>query len=189
MPKPKDRRMIVAEGTRTKAQGIKLMAFDVDGVLSEGSLFYTDEGIELKAFNCLDGLCLHLLRQAGIKIAIITGRKTRCVEARMRSLGIDLLFQGIKDKLATMTELLEQQGLRPDEAGFMGDDIIDLKVMAACGFAAAPADAQDLAKQYADLISSKPGGRGAVREVCEFILDAQGKLDAALAPFLPGVGR
>ena len=85
---------------------------------------------------------------------------------------------GIKDKLATMNELLGQLGLQPEEAGFMGDDIIDLKVMAACGFAAAPADAQELAKHYADLISSKAGGRGAVREVCEFILEAQGKLDA-----------
>lgn len=180
-----DTQMATAGLVRTKAQRIKLMAFDVDGVLSEGSLFYTDEGIELKAFNCLDGLGLHLLRQSGIQIAIITGRKTRCVEARMQSLGIDLLFQGIKDKLATMNELLAQLGLQPEEAGFMGDDIIDLKVMAACGFAAAPADAQELAKHYADLISSKAGGRGAVREVCEFILDAQGKLDAALAPFLP----
>ena len=180
-----DTQMATAGLVRAKARRIKLMAFDVDGVLSEGSLFYTDEGIELKAFNCLDGLGLHLLRQSGIRIAIITGRKTRCVEARMQSLGIDLLFQGIKDKLATMNELLAQLGLQPEEAGFMGDDIIDLKVMAACGFAAAPADAQDLAKHYADLISSKAGGRGAVREVCEFILDAQGKLDTALAPFLP----
>lgn len=177
--------MTVADSIRTKAQRIKLMAFDVDGVLSDGSLLYTDEGVELKAFNCLDGLGLHLLRQSGIRIAIITGRKTRCVEARMQSLGIDLLFQGIKDKLATMNGLLDDLGLRPDEAGFMGDDIIDLKVMAACGFAAAPADAQLLAKQHADLIASKAGGRGAVREVCEFILEAQGKLDAALAPYLP----
>jgi len=171
--------------TKAKAQRLKLMAFDVDGVLSEGSLFYTDDGIELKAFNCLDGLGLHLLRQAGIKVAIITGRKTRCVEVRMQSLGIDLLFQGIKDKRATMQELLDKLGLQADEAGFMGDDIIDLKVMAACGFAAAPADAQDLAKRHADLISSRDGGRGAVREICEFILAAQGKLDEVLAPYLP----
>ena len=170
---------------KAKARRLKLMAFDVDGVLSEGTLFYTDDGIELKAFNCLDGLGLHLLRQAGVKVAIITGRKTRCVEIRMQSLGIDLLFQGIKDKLTTMNELLERLGLSWEEAGFMGDDLIDLKVMAACGFAAAPADGQELAKRQADLISQKTGGRGAVREVCEFILAAQGKLDDVLAPYLP----
>ena len=170
---------------RERASRIKLMAFDVDGVLSDGSLFYTDEGIEIKAFNSLDGLGLNLLRKAGITIAVITGRKTRNVEARMQHLGIDLLFQGVKNKLETMQDLLGKLGLSPEEAGFMGDDIIDLQVMAACGFSAAPADAHDLAKRYAQLIARKNGGRGAVREVCEFILDAQGKLDAALAPYLP----
>ena len=170
---------------KARASRIKLMAFDVDGVLSEGSLFYSDEGIEMKAFNSLDGLGMNLLKRAGITLAVITGRNTRNVEARMRHLGIDLLYQGSHDKLATMHELLAKLGLRIDEAGFMGDDIIDLKVMAACGFSAAPADGHDLAKRYARLISSKDGGRGAVREVCEFILAAQGRLDAALAPYLP----
>ena len=174
-----------ADPIKAKARRLKLMAFDVDGVLSDGTLFYTDEGIELKAFNCLDGLGLTLLRQSGVKVAIITGRRTRCVEIRMQNLGIDLLYQGVKDKLATMSELLARLGLQPEEAGFMGDDLIDLKVMAACGFAAAPADAQELARRHADVISSKEGGRGAVREICEFILAAQGTLDSALAPYLP----
>jgi len=177
--------MVVLDDARERASRLKLMAFDVDGVLSDGSLFYTDEGIEIKAFNSLDGLGLNLLRKAGIAIAIITGRKTRNVEARMQHLGIDLLFQGVKDKQETMQELLGKLGLTSDEAGFMGDDIIDLKVMAACGFSAAPADAHELAKRHARLISGKNGGRGAVREVCEFILDAQGKLDALLAAYLP----
>lgn len=170
---------------RERASRIKLMAFDVDGVLSDGSLFYTDEGVEIKAFNSLDGLGLNLLKRAGITLAIITGRTTRNVEARMRHLGIELLYQGSHDKLATMHELLTKLGLGIEEAGFMGDDIIDLKVMGACGFSAAPADGHLLAKRYARLITSEDGGRGAVREVCEFILDAQGKLDAALAPYLP----
>lgn len=177
--------MEVLDNARERASRIKLMAFDVDGVLSDGSLFYTDEGVEIKAFNSLDGLGLNLLRKAGISLAVITGRNTRCVEARMRHLGIELLFQGVKNKLETMHELLGKLGLEPEEAGFMGDDIIDLQVMAACGFSAAPADAHDLAKRHARLISGKNGGRGAVREVCEFILDAQGKLDAVLAPYLP----
>ena len=173
------------EEARERASRLKLMAFDVDGVLSEGSLFYSDEGIEMKAFNSLDGLGMNLLKRAGITVAIITGRKARCVEIRMQNLGIDLLFQGVKNKLETMRGLLDKLGITIEEAGFMGDDIIDLQVMAACGFSAAPADSHDLAKRYARLISGKNGGRGAVREVCEFILDAQGKLDAALAPYLP----
>ena len=170
---------------RERARQLKLMAFDVDGVLSEGSLFYTDEGVEMKAFNSLDGLGMNLLQRMGITVAIITGRKARCVERRMQNLGIELLYQGIGDKLATLHELLEKLGLQPEEAGYMGDDIVDIRIMDACGFSAAPADAHDLAKQYARFVSSKIGGRGAVREVCEFILDAQGKLDAALAPYLP----
>ena len=176
------------DNARERASRIKLMAFDVDGVLSDGSLFYTDEGIEIKAFNSLDGLGLNLLRKAGITIAVITGRNTRNVAARMQHLGIDLLFQGVKNKLEVMQDLLTKLGITAEEAGFMGDDIIDLQVMAACGFSATPADSHHLAKRYARLISSKNGGRGAVREVCEFILDAQGKLDAVLAPYLPVSG-
>ena len=171
---------------KTRASRLKLMAFDVDGVLSDGTLYFADNGTEMKAFNTLDGAGLNLLQRAGIKIAILTGRKAPCVEKRMQNLKIDLLFQGVTNKLETMQDLLSQQNLSLDEAGFMGDDLIDLQVMAACGFSAAPADAHDLAKRYARLISSKPGGHGAVREVCEFILEAQGKLDATIAPFLPG---
>ena len=170
---------------KTRASRLKLMAFDVDGVLSDGTLYYADNGTEMKAFNTLDGAGLNLLQRAGIKIAILTGRKAPCVEKRMQNLKIELLFQGVTNKLETMQGLLAQLDLDLNEAGFMGDDLIDLQVMAACGFSAAPGDAHDLAKRHAQLISSKPGGHGAVREVCEFILEAQGKLDAAIAPFLP----
>ena len=170
---------------KTRASRLKLMAFDVDGVLSDGTLYYADNGTEMKAFNTLDGAGLNLLQRAGIKIAILTGRKAPCVEKRMQNLKIDLLFQGVTNKLETMQGLLAQLNLDLNEAGFMGDDLIDLQVMAACGFSAAPGDAHDLAKRHAQLISSKPGGHGAVREVCEFILEAQGKLDAAIAPFFP----
>ena len=171
--------------TRNRARRLKLMAFDVDGVLSEGSLLYTDEGVEIKAFNSLDGVGMHMLQRAGITVAIITGRKARCVEHRMANLGIDLLYQGVNNKLATLHELLARLGLRAHEAGFLGDDIIDLQAMAACGFSAAPADSHPLALQQAGFVSSLAGGHGAVREVCEFILDAQGKLVEALAPYLP----
>ncbi len=175
--------------TKARARRLKLMAFDVDGVLSDGTLLYTDEGLEIKIFSCLDGVGLNLLQKSGITVAIITGRKTPCVEFRMQNLGIDLLYQGITNKLEVLHELLGKLGISADEAGFMGDDIIDLQAMAACGFSAAPADGHDLAKRYARFISGKAGGKGAVREVCEFILDAQGKLDDALAPYLPVSGK
>ncbi len=177
--------MISLADTRNRARRLKLMAFDVDGVLSEGSLFYTDEGVEMKAFNSLDGLGMKMLQRAGITVAIITGRKATCVEHRMKNLGIDILYQGVADKVEALNDLLAKQGVSADEAGYMGDDIVDLRIMDACGFSAAPADCHELVKSYARMMSTKIGGRGAVREVCEFILDAQGKLDEALAPYLP----
>ena len=177
------------DDTRARASRLKLMAFDVDGVLSEGSLFYTDEGIEMKAFSSLDGLGMHMLQRAGITVAIITGRKARCVELRMQNLGIEILYQGITDKLKTLHELLGKLGISADEAGYMGDDIVDIRIMDACGFSASPADCEERVKPYARMLSSKIGGRGAVREVCEFILESQGKLDDALAPYLPVTGK
>ena len=177
------------EEIKTRASRLKLMAFDVDGVLSEGSLFFTDNGVEMKAFNSLDGLGINMLQKAGITVAIITGRKARCVELRMENLHVELLYQGIANKLETMNELLAKLGLSAEEAGYMGDDIVDLQVMAACGFSAAPADCHEMVRPYARMMSSKIGGRGSVREVCEFILASQGKLDAALAPYLPAPTR
>jgi 3-deoxy-D-manno-octulosonate 8-phosphate phosphatase (KDO 8-P phosphatase) len=173
------------ENARARAAGIRLMAFDVDGVLTDGSLYYSDNGVEIKAFSSIDGLGLNLLREAGIKLAIITGRSVPCVEKRARHLHVDHLYQGVTDKRATLRALLEESGLSLKEAGFMGDDIIDIRVMAACGFAATTADSRDRIKSHAHWISSYPGGHGAAREVCEFILDAQGKLDAILAAYLP----
>ena len=181
--------MTTTEENRQRASQLKLMVFDVDGVMSDGGLFYSDEGVETKQFNCRDGLGLRLLQNSGLQIAIITGRKARCVEHRMANLGIDLLYQGVNNKLATLHELLARLGLRAHEAGFMGDDIIDLQAMAACGFSAAPADSHPLALRQAGFVSSLTGGHGAVREVCEFILAAQGKLDAALAPYLPATEK
>ena len=105
--------------------------------------YYTDEGVEIKAFNTLDGHGLKMLQKFGVAVAIITGRKARCVELRMQNLGIDLLFQGVENKWETMQSLLAQLGINADEAGYMGDDVVDLPVMTACGFSAAPADAHD----------------------------------------------
>ncbi len=176
-----------AENASARAARLRLMAFDVDGVLTDGSLFYTDEGVEIKAFNTLDGHGLRLLQQAGITVAIITGRRARCVELRAQNLGIRHLFQGVDNKLEIMNSLLSELDLTAESAGYMGDDVVDLPVMSACGFSATPGDGHPLVQRHASLTTLRGGGRGAVREACEFILDAQGRLAAALAPYLVAV--
>ncbi|HRF11207.1 MAG: 3-deoxy-D-manno-octulosonate 8-phosphate phosphatase KdsC [Candidatus Accumulibacter phosphatis] len=177
------------DDARARARRIKLMAFDVDGVLSDGSLFYSDSGIEIKAFNTLDGLGLKMLQQAGIRVAIITGRRARCVELRAQDLGIQHLYQAVDNKLDCMRSLLAELGLAADDAGYMGDDVLDLPVMTACAFSATPGNGHALVQHYATLTTARHGGRGAVREACEFILDAQDKLAAALAPYLTMTSR
>jgi 3-deoxy-D-manno-octulosonate 8-phosphate phosphatase (KDO 8-P phosphatase) len=175
---------------RVCASKLKLMAFDVDGVLTDGSLYYTDEGVEIKAFNTLDGHGLKMLQQAGITVAIITGRRARCVELRAQNLGILHLFQGVENKLEQMQTLLAELAIDAEEAGYMGDDIVDLPVMRSLGFSATTADGYALMHKHASFISTRSGGRGAAREVCDFILHAQGKLEPALARYLmPARGR
>lgn len=169
----------------TLARQVRLMAFDVDGVMTDGAIYYTDEGTELKAFNALDGAGLKMLEKAGITVAIITGRKAPCVELRARNLGISRLYQGVHDKPACLQTLLDELGLDASEAGYMGDDVMDLSTMAMCGFSAAPANAHDSALNQAVLVTRKTGGHGAVREVCDFILAAQGQLESVIAPWLP----
>ena len=168
-----------------RARNVRLMAFDVDGVMTDGSIYYTDEGTELKAFNALDGAGLKMLEKAGITVAIITGRKAPCVELRARNLGIHRLHQGVHDKAACLSGMLAELGLTADQAGYMGDDVMDLAVMGLCGLSAAPANGHDSVLQRAALVTRKSGGHGAVRETCDFILAAQGKLEEVIAPWLP----
>ena len=181
--------MIFSDEARERASRIKLMAFDVDGVFTDNSLYYTDEGVEIKVFNARDGYGTHMLRQAGVQVAVITGRRARCVELRMENLGIKLLHQGVHYKLECMQKMLGELGIGIEEAGYMGDDLLDLELMQACGFSAAPADAHDLVLQHARLVSDKPGGRGAIRQVCEFILKSQGKLDEDFSAYRMALGQ
>ena len=167
-----------------RAQPIRLMGFDVDGVLTDGTLWFNSQGDEMKGFNTLDGHGLKMLAEAGITLAIITGRRSRAVELRAANLGIKLLLQGVEDKRGAMRTLLEQQGLSFAEAGYMGDDVVDLPVLRACGFSASVPNGHALVHQHVDYVAQAAAGRGAVREVCELILAAQGKLDAALKPYL-----
>lgn len=170
---------------QARAAQIKLIAFDIDGVMTDGGLHYTDDGHELKTFNVQDGLGIVLLKRVGIEVAIITGRNSGVVACRAADLGVSHVYQGVGDKHAVAGKLLEQLGLQWSELAFMGDDLIDLRAMARCGLAIAPANARPIVKEHAHLVTETRGGRGAVREAIELILSAQDKLGAAFAPYLP----
>jgi 3-deoxy-D-manno-octulosonate 8-phosphate phosphatase (KDO 8-P phosphatase) len=175
-----------------KARSVRLMGFDIDGVMTDGRLYFSPAGDELKAFFTRDGLGLKMLARSGVRLAIITGRRSDIVARRAENLGIDLVLQGVEDKRAAMAELLAGQGLSFADAGYMGDDIVDLGLMAACGFSATVPDGHPLVRRQADFVARAAAGAGAVREVCELILAAQGNWQAALAgcgASLPAEGR
>jgi 3-deoxy-D-manno-octulosonate 8-phosphate phosphatase (KDO 8-P phosphatase) len=163
---------------------LRLVAFDVDGVLTDGGLYLSDSGEEFKRFNSLDGHGLKMLKASGVELAIITGRTSRCVEQRAKNLGIARLYQGVEDKLSVMQSLLAELKLAPEAAAFMGDDVVDLPVMRRVGLALSVPAAPQVVRDHAHYVSLREAGHGAVREVCEMILDAQGTLDAQLAPYL-----
>lgn len=167
-----------------KAAKIRLVIFDVDGVLTDGSLFLGDDGQEYKAFHSKDGHGMVMLQQAGVQIAIITGRSSEVVRIRMASLGIEHVYQGHRDKLPAYEQLKRAAGLSDDVIAYVGDDVVDLPVMRRVGLAIAVQDAHYLAKQHAHWITPSGGGRGAAREVCELLMDAQGSLQPALEHYL-----
>ena len=158
-------------------KNLKFMAFDVDGVMTDGTLTYLPDGSETKTFYTLDGAGIRMLQKSGIVVGWITGRSSPAVEHRAKNLGITHLAQGVSDKHKVFGTWLQEAGLDYSQAGFMGDDLIDLDVMKACAFSAAPANAVSIVKQTADLVTVENGGRGAVRAVCEHILQAQDKLN------------
>ena len=167
-----------------KASKVKLVIFDVDGVLTDGSLFLGDDGQEYKAFHSKDGHGMVMLQQSGIAIAIITGRTSNVVEKRMQSLGIKHVFQGQKHKLPAYEEIKQQLALADEEIAYVGDDVVDLPVMTRVGLAVAVQDAHALTKEHAHWITPSNGGRGAAREVCEMLMKSQDKLQAALEVYL-----
>jgi 3-deoxy-D-manno-octulosonate 8-phosphate phosphatase (KDO 8-P phosphatase) len=166
------------------ASRVKLMIFDVDGVFTDGSLYFTAEGDTMKSFNSLDGHGVKMLQKIGIQTAIITGRKSGIVNARAKELGITHLFQGVEDKTVALEELLAKAGVAAADCGYMGDDWPDLAVMRRCGFAAAPANAHPEVIQRVHWVAEARGGHGAVREVCDAILRAQHRYDELLAAAL-----
>ena len=160
------------------------MLFDVDGVLTDGRLWYGPDGEELKAFHVLDGHGMKLLMQTGIAVALLSGRSSAAVARRAAELGIVHALQGVDDKRGAFEALARKLGVSWEEAGFMGDEIIDLPVLRRCGFACAPAEAHERVRASVHYITTAPAGAGAAREACEFVLRAQGRLDAVLARYL-----
>ncbi|MBE0620210.1 MAG: phenylphosphate carboxylase subunit delta [Burkholderiales bacterium] len=173
-----------ADGALERAKVLKLMIFDVDGVMTDGTLYYSERGEELKAFNSRDGHGVKMLRQYGVEVALITARNSRAVELRAANLGIAHLYQGAEDKRGAYAALLAQLGLAAGQSGYMGDDLLDLPLITRCGFAATVPAAPEALKSRAHYVARAPGGQGAVREVCEFILRAQGALDRAIGAHL-----
>ncbi len=172
------------QDVQQRAAQVRLVVFDVDGVLTDGRLYYTDDGLELKAFHSRDGHGMKLLMNSGVELAIITARTSPTVTRRMESLGIRHVYQGRLEKLPAFEELIQELGLTPEQAAYVGDDIVDLPVMARVGLAVAVADAHPLVKRHAHWQTTHPGGRGAARDVCELIMEAQGTLEAQFAPYL-----
>lgn len=168
-----------------RAARIRLVIFDVDGVLTDGSLFVGDDGQEYKAFHSRDGHGMKMLHKTGVELAIITGRTSNVVRHRMENLGISHVYQGQLDKLPAYLKLRDTLGIKEEETAYVGDDVVDLPVMHKVGLAIAVQDAHPLVLKHAHWQTPSGGGRGAARDVCEMILEAQGKLDAVLGEY-PG---
>jgi len=165
------------------AARIQCAIFDVDGVLTDGTLYFAADGTETKAFNVKDGFGLRRLLVAGVQVAVITGRESAIVSRRMADLGIQHVFQGQADKGRCCRDFLKSQQLDCDSVCFTGDDIFDLPVFKLVGFSIAVADAHPEVIARADWCTRSPGGRGAVREVCDLILSSQGRMTAELAHY------
>jgi 3-deoxy-D-manno-octulosonate 8-phosphate phosphatase (KDO 8-P phosphatase) len=167
-----------------RAAQIKLLIFDVDGVLTDGSLFVGDDGQEYKAFHSQDGHGIKMLQRHGVRCAVITGRTSGVVEHRMRNLGIEFVYQGQANKLEGFADLLDRVDLSPQEVAYVGDDVVDLPVMRKVGLAIAVRDAHPLVLRHAHWQTPRGGGRGAARDVCELLLEAHGVLNQELDSYL-----
>ena len=160
------------------ARAVRLAVFDVDGVLTDGRLYYSERGEELKVFDVRDGHGLKMLHESGVQLAIISSRSSKAVALRAENLGIRFVYQGVPDKVATLHALLAELRLEPAAASFMGDDLVDLHAMRACGLALTVPEAPQEVRDAAHYVTRAGGGRGAVREACELMLRARGNFDA-----------
>ena len=179
---------VIRAGAREKAAQVTLLLLDVDGVLTDGRIVYDAEGKEIKAFHVRDGHGIKIIQRAGVEVGIITGRRSAVVEIRARELGIRLVRQEAHDKVAAWRDIVWERRIAPEQTGYVGDDIVDVLLMREVGFAAAVADAEAHVLEAADFVASRRGGRGAVREIIEFLLHARGAWDAATGEYLGGPG-
>lgn len=158
-----------------RCRNIRLLLLDVDGVLTDGRIIYDNNGVESKAFDVKDGHGLKLVQRAGIRVGIITGRKSQVVAHRAAELGIDILYQGAKDKMIPYRQILADHGYVDEQVAYVGDDVVDLPILRRVGFAATVSDAVDDIKPFVHYVTQRPGGRGAVREICDLLLKESGR--------------
>ena len=178
-PPTEEQRLLLA-----KAEPVRLLLLDVDGVLTDGKLYYSDEGIEAKAFNTKDGLGIRLVQKAKVMTGIITARTSSLVARRAEELDIDHIRQGARNKLEEFRAILSETGVKPYQVCYMGDDLIDLGLLTRVGLAACPADAVEEIKEVCHFVASRPGGAGAVRETCDLIVKAKGLQETLMQQFL-----
>jgi 3-deoxy-D-manno-octulosonate 8-phosphate phosphatase (KDO 8-P phosphatase) len=174
----------VSKKALARARAVRLMIFDVDGVLTDGTLLYGPAGEELKAFSAHDGHGLKMLAESGVACALLSGRRSAAVALRAKELGIAEVHLGIEDKLAVFSTIMEQKGLKAQDIGFMGDELVDLPVLTRCGFACAPREAPEAVRARVHYVAQAAAGRGAVREVCELLMRAQRTFEQALGKYL-----
>ena len=175
--------MTISDDVITRAKKIKLIIFDVDGVMTDGGLIISDDGQEYKRFNTQDGLGMKLLKASGVEMAIITGRTSNVVTTRAESTGVAHFYQGVDDKLVAFNDLITKLNISAEACAFMGDDVVDLPPMLRCGLSITVPAAPDCVKQRAHFTTKKEGGYGAVREACELLMQAQGSYDAQFAQY------
>ncbi|MBN1141742.1 MAG: HAD-IIIA family hydrolase [Deltaproteobacteria bacterium] len=168
---------------REQISRIKLVLFDVDGVLTDGRITIDNNGVESKAFDVKDGHGLKLLQRGGFRVGLITGRESRIVEYRAAELGIGLVYQGVKEKLPVFERIGCELRLEDSEIAYVGDDLVDLPVLRRAGFSATVADGCELVKPEVDYVARCRGGRGAVREICELLLRESGRWSEVLARY------
>jgi 3-deoxy-D-manno-octulosonate 8-phosphate phosphatase (KDO 8-P phosphatase) len=184
LPSHAGRASIAMDEVYSRAKAVRLAMFDVDGVLTDGGLHYSDSGEEVKVFDVRDGLGMKMLQTSGVALAIITSRKSQCVARRAADLAIDHLFQGVEEKLGAFETLIAKLKLTPRECAYMGDDLVDLPVLTRCGLAVSVPEAPAAVRSRAHYVTQAGGGRGAAREASELIMQAQGTFEARLAAFL-----
>jgi len=165
---------------RSRVRAVSLVLMDVDGVMTDGGILFIDGGSEGRIFDAKDGVGIWLLRRAGLLTGIISGRTSQAVRRRARELGMSEIHLKVRDKLSAYEEILDRRGLRDEAVCFIGDDLVDLPVLRRAGLAVAPADAHPSVRREASLVTRAPGGRGAIREVADLILNTQGKLEGVL---------